>query len=195
MKLSIITPCTRPLNLPAIYGSILEIGSDKIEWIIVYDSNEIDKRIKQYESFVPIILTNKKGGFAYASDQRNKGLELVNGKWIYYLDDDNLIHPILYGDENKVLIFNQFSINRKRRIKDFKLKNIKHGFIDTAQIIVPSKYKYVKWSNERAKKINSSYAMEETDYLWALINEAGDHNIKFIDKIFAYRNYLRRYQV
>ena len=194
MKLSIITPCTRPLNLPAMYGSILKMGSDQIEWIIIYDSDQIDERIKQYESFVPIIITNKKGGFAYASNQRNKGLELAKGDWLYFLDDDNLIHPKLlrkikyFGNEDTILIFNQFATNWKRRIKKFDFSYIRPGFIDTAQLVIPSKYKHIKWSNER------KYA-EEYDYIQALRNEAGDHNFKFVDRIFAYRNYLRKYQV
>lgn len=194
MKLSIITPCTRPLNLPAMYGSILEMGSDQVEWIIVYDSDQIDKRIKIYESYVPIILTKEKGGFAYGSNQRNKGLELAEGNYIYYLDDDNLVHSKLYnkikiyGDNNTILIFNQFATNKKRRVKKFDFHYIKPGYIDTGQIIIPSKYKSIKWSNKRKY-------IEEYDYIQALRKEAGDDNIKFIDRIFTYRNYLRRYQV
>jgi len=193
-KLSIITPCTRPMNLPAMYRSILEMGSNEVEWIIVYDSDSIDSRIKLYEDFVPIKLVHQKGGYAYGSDQRNKGLELAEGKWIYYLDDDNLVHSKLlekietYGDENTILIFNQFSASRKRRIKKFDIKYIKPAYIDTAQIVVPSKYKHIKWENERL------YA-EEYDYLKNLIQEAGEENIKWVDRVFSYRNYLRRYKV
>lgn len=183
------------------YGSILEMGSDQIEWIIVYDSDQIDERIKIYESYVPIILTKEKGGFAYGSNQRNKGLELARGDWLYFLDDDNLIHHKLlekaetYKEDDKILIFNQFTINRERKIKkdDYTDNSIyfdKGGyhFIDTAQLVVPSKYKHVKWENIRKLP-------EEYDYIQALRKEVGDHKFKFIDRIFTYRNYLRRYQV
>ena len=193
-KLSIITPCSRPENLPAIYSSILAMNSSQVEWIIVYDSDSIDKRIKQYESFVPIILTNEKGGYAFGSNQRNKGLELAKGKWIYYLDDDNLIHKMLLkkiqssGDENTVLVFNQFAANHKRRIKKFSLDYLRPGYIDTAQFVIPFKYKDIQWSNERKY-------MEEYDYLKEIIKVAGVENIKFIDRLSTFRNYLRRYNI
>jgi glycosyltransferase involved in cell wall biosynthesis len=194
VKLSIITPCTRPENLPAIYRSILAMKSSEVEWIIVYDSDKIDERIKQYEDFVPIILIKQKGGHAYGSDQRNKGLELAKGKWIYYLDDDNLVHTRLlerirlYGDDKTILIFNQFAINRKRRFKKFDFDCIRPGGIDTAQIVVPDKYKHIRWPNKRRY-------MEEYDYIQDLREQAGDENFKFINRIFTYRNYLRRYEV
>lgn len=193
MKLTIITPCSRPLNLPAIYASILNMKQENVEWIIVYDSDEIDERIKMYESFVPIILTNKKRGNTNGSLQRNKALDIATGDFIYYLDDDNLVHEKLYekiksyGEKDKILIFNQFATNRKRRIKIYHPKYIRKGYIDTAQIIIPSKFKYVKWKDK-------DY-MEDHEYLLELIKEVGIKKIKFIDKLFSYRNYLRRYDV
>ena len=194
MKLSIITPCTRPLNLPAIYASILQMNEVNVEWIIVYDLDDIDERILTYEDKVPITLLKERGGFAYASNQRNAGLDVCSGDYIYFLDDDNLVHPMLfdrirsYGEEDKILIFNQFNIKWERRTKFFNVKNIKPFDIDTAQIIVPKKYKHVRWSNKRKYP-------EEYDYLVDLIKEVGEDNVKWVNKLFTYRNYLRRYSL
>lgn len=193
MKLSIITPCSRPLNLPSIYASILNMKEKNVEWIIVYDSDEIDERIKMYESFVPIILTNQKRGNTNGSLQRNKALEMASGDFIYYLDDDNYVHSKLYekiksyGEKDKILIFNQFATNHKRRIKIYNPKYINRGYIDTAQIIIPFKFKYIKWKD-------NDY-MEDHEYLLELIKEVGVQNIKFVDRLFTFRNYLRRYDV
>ena len=194
MKLSIITPCTRPLNLPNIYGSILAMNETNVEWIIVYDMDDIDERILQYQTSVPIKLLKEKGGYAFGSNQRNVGLDVCDGDWIYFLDDDNIVHPKLYnriksyGEEDKILLFNQFSVKMNRRIGEFKISYLRPGYIDTAQIIVPKKYKHVKWSNKRR------YA-EEYDYLIDLIAEAGEDNVRWVDRIFSYRNYLRRYEI
>jgi len=194
MKLSIITPCSRPLNLPAIYASILQMGSVDIEWLIVFDSDVIDYRIKQYEENIQIRLFNCKRGLGLGAKQRNYALDYVSGDWIYYLDDDNLVHPKLhnkirsYGEKDKILLFNQFSTRLERRIEGFNLKDLKRGYIDTAQIIVPKKYKYVKWQDRKG-------CVEEHDYLIDLIKEAGEENVKWVNRIFTYRNYLRRYQM
>ena len=194
MKLSIITPCSRPLNLPAIYASILEMNESDVEWIIIYDSDEIDKRILAYEKEVPIILLKERRGVGKGSMQRNAGLNICSGDYIYFLDDDNLVHPMLYnricvyGKENKILIFNQFSHENKKRINFFHVSNLSPGYIDTAQIVVPKKYKHIKWSNKRR-------VIEEHDYLVDLIKEAGEDNVKWVNRLFSYRNYLRRYSL
>lgn len=194
MKLSIITPCSRPLNLPTIYASILEMNESNVEWIIVYDLDEIDERILAYEKEIPIILLKERRGVGKGSMQRNAGLDICSGDYIYFLDDDNLVHPMLYdrirsyGEEDKILIFNQFDVKWGRRTRDFSIKKIKPFYIDTAQIIVPKKYKHIRWSNKRT-------IAEEYDYLVDLIKEAGEDNVKWVNRLFSYRNYLRRYSL
>ena len=194
MKLSIITPCSRPLNLPTIYASILEMNESNVEWIIIYDLDDIDERILAYEKEVPIILLKERRGLGKGSMQRNAGLDICSGDYIYFLDDDNLVHPMLYdrirsyGEEDKILIFNQFTTKHQRRMKNFNIKDIVPGYIDTAQIIVPKKYKHVRWLNKRM-------ILEEHDYLVDLIKEAGEDNVKWVNRLFSYRNYLRRYSL
>lgn len=195
MKLSIITPCSRPFNLPIIYSSILSMNTDDVEWLIVYDSDKIDERILQYEKNVKIRLFNRKRekDDSYASMLRNIGIENAKGEYLYFLDDDNLVHYRLYekicsyGDVNTLLIFNQFSESKKRRIKKFNLEYIKPGYIDTAQIVVPRKYKS-RWDN-------SVYYIDEYPYLKKLINEVDKKYIKWVDRIYTYRNYLRRFDI
>ena len=194
MKLSIITPCSRPLNLPTIYASILEMNEINVEWIIIYDSEHIDERILAYEKEVPITLLKQRRGDGKGAMQRNAGLDVCSGDYIYFLDDDNLVHPMLYdrirsyGEEDKILIFNQFDTKFKRRIPKFDVSLLKPGYIDTAQIIVPKKYKHIKWTNVKR------YA-EEYEYLVDLIKEAGEDNVKWVNRLFSYRNYLRRYSL
>lgn len=198
MKLSIITPCSRPLNLPIIYSSILELKSKNVEWIIIYDREEnYDERILNYESLIPIkLLVSKRqpSDINCGSRQRNVGIDNAIGDYLYFLDDDNLIHKFLYdkiklySNGNNVIIFNQFTRKMDRKLKpDFDVRNMKMGQIDTAQLIVPRKYKS-RWENKRKKN-------EEYDYVCNLINEIGCENFKFVDKLYTFYNYIRRFDV
>jgi glycosyltransferase involved in cell wall biosynthesis len=197
MILSIITPCSRPLNLPTIYWSILNMKTDNIEWIIVYDGDKIDERILQYQENIPIKLFNKTReiGDSYGAKLRNIGIENAVGDYLYYLDDDNLIHPKLYDrisrysndDNTKILVFNQFNSRFGRRLNKLNINCVNNGGLDTAQFVVPRKYK-TRWTTEQKR-------YEEIPYFKKLIEEAGQENIIWIDRLYTYRNYLRRYEI
>ena len=71
----------------------------------------------------------------FGNAQRNFALNNITNKntYIYYLDDDNIIHPNLYKllniiDDNKIYTFDQES-----RIKG---NNIQINHIDTAMILI-----------------------------------------------------------
>ncbi len=114
-KLTIITPSCRPNNLPRIYNNI---NFDYIdEWIIVYDESKIKENPYQFKNNEKVkeYLHTSEG--ISGNPQRNYGLSKINNPntFLYYLDDDNMIHPNLYRllniiDKNKMYTFNQ--INR-----------------------------------------------------------------------------------
>ncbi len=195
MKLSIITPCSRPYNLPAIYASILEMNSDDIEWLIIYDNIDIDDRILMYEKNVKIRLfkSERQEGDNYASRQRNIGIENAIGDYLYFLDDDNLAHRYLYskmniyGNGDNIILFNQFTIKWERKLKSFDIRNFKITQLDTAQFLVTRKYKS-RWRNDKQ-------LIEEYDYICDLINEVGYDKFVYVDRLYSYRNYLRRFNV
>lgn len=195
MKLSIITPCSRPYNLPAIYSSILEMNNSDIEWIIVYDNINIDERILMYEKDVKIRLfkSERQKGDNYASRQRNIGIENATGDYLYYLDDDNLAHKYLYnkmniyGNGDNIITFNQFTIKWERKLKDFNIKTLKPGELDTAQFLIPRKYES-RWRNDKQ-------LCEEYDYIMDLIKEVGYDKFVYVDRLYSFRNYLRRFNV
>jgi hypothetical protein len=134
-KITIITPSYRVTNLPKLKESI---NFDYVhEWIIVYDGTKIadnpklfrDPKIKEF------VFT---GEGISGNPQRNYGLTQVSNEntLLYYLDDDNIIHPDLYKllnvvDNNKLYTFNQ--MNR------LKGNNININGIDTAMVIIPYK--------------------------------------------------------
>lgn len=135
-KLTIITPSYRINNLLQIKKSICFEYIDA--WIIVYDGSKIQDN--------PHLFENQENGkikeYVYKGEgisgnpQRNYALTKIENPntLLYYLDDDNCIHPNLYEllniiDDNKIYTFNQHN-----RIKG---NNISIGRIDTAMFIVP----------------------------------------------------------
>ena len=143
-KITIITPSYRTNNLLQIKNSINFDYVD--EWIIVYDGNKIvdnpnlfknqENKIKEYVY---------KGEGISGNPQRNYALSKITNlnTLLYYLDDDNIIHPNIYKlfdiiDNTKIYTFNQ-----SNRLKG---NNIKIGAIDTAMVIIPYNLcKNVQW--------------------------------------------------
>jgi predicted O-methyltransferase YrrM len=142
-KLTIITPSYRVNNLLEIKKSI---NFEYVhEWIIVYDGSKItnpnlfenqeNNKIKEY-------VCNDEG--ISGNPQRNYALNKITNPdtLLYYLDDDNIIHPNIYKllniVDNKMYTFNQ--CNR------LKGNNIAVSRIDTAMVIIPYRLcKNEKW--------------------------------------------------
>jgi SAM-dependent methyltransferase len=144
-KLTIITPSYRLKNLLEIEKSI---NFDFVEeWIIVYDGSKIKENpnlFKHHESGKIKEYVHLSNGIS-GNPQRNFALQNVTNPntMLYYLDDDNVIHPKLYRllsiiDNDKMYTFNQFN-----RLSG---NNVNVGFIDTAMTIVPfNKCKNITW--------------------------------------------------
>ncbi len=132
-KITIITPSYRVTNLPKLKESI---NFDYIhEWIIVYDGSKIKENPKLFKhpkikEFVHL------GQGISGNPQRNYALTQVSNKdtLLYYLDDDNIIHPDLYRLLNVIDNRYLYTFNQKDRLKG---NNINIGSIDTAMVIVP----------------------------------------------------------
>ena len=133
-KLTIITPSYRVKNLLEIEKSI---NFEYIEeWIIVYDGSKITDNPKIFENNNKIKEYVFKGEGISGNPQRNYALTKITNPdtLIYYLDDDNILHPDIYKllniiDNDKMYTFNQYNI--------LNGNNINVGCIDTAMVIIP----------------------------------------------------------
>ena len=149
-KITLITPSYRVNNLLNIKNNI---NFDYVEeWIIVYDGSKINDNPKLFENQEN---NNKIKEYVYkgqgisGNPQRNYALSNITNPdtLIYYLDDDNMIHPDIYRllniiDNNKIYTFNQHN-----RIKG---NNISIDGIDTAMVIIPFKLcKNEKWKIDK----------------------------------------------
>ena len=91
--LTIITPCCRPANLPALRESI---DLDAIErWIIVHDTTMtrgVYSPLFDHPKITELGHISSPGTCS-GNSQRNVALRLVRYGLVYFLDDDNVIHP------------------------------------------------------------------------------------------------------
>ena len=150
-KITIITPSIRPENLLKIKESINLDYVD--EWIIVYDGKKIKENPNLFSS-------EKIKEYVFSGDgisgnpQRNFALDFVQNQdtYIYFLDDDNLVHPDLYTildtlEDNKIYTFNQDRPETEFPFtNNLKGNKIELRKIDSAMFLIDYKLcKNVRW--------------------------------------------------
>lgn len=126
--ITIITPCKHQENLKFLKESI---NFDMVcEWIIVYDAESKnflfdDPKISEYTHYNPLSV--------YGNAQRNYGLSKIKNEnnFIYFLDDDNLMHPDLF--KLHLVPDKNYSFNQENGHSG---KYIKLNEIDTAMVLL-----------------------------------------------------------
>jgi hypothetical protein len=179
--LTIITPCFRQQNLPKLYDSI---KFDQVtQWIIVYDTSNNRSYTKLYTDHPKILEVTCDGGIS-GNPQRNYGLNLVQDGFIYFLDDDTIVHPTFWSIVN---LFNPAYFYTFDQLRD-KQGTILHGndirvfYIDTAMYVVHKQHiKDTKWRNHRYNA-DGHFICDIYD------TNMGFH--KYIKLTAAYYNYL-----
>jgi hypothetical protein len=146
VKLTIITPSCRPDNLKYLMDSIDFNYID--EWIIIYDADKVVNLKKQFNNPKINECFYRFGGPCVAGHPlRNYGLSQIKNQdtFVYFLDDDNIIHSDLYkllnvAKKNFFYTFNQ--------INGYIGNNINIGRIDTAMFLIHyNLIKDIKWKD------------------------------------------------
>jgi hypothetical protein len=113
---AIVTACSRPDNLEAILSSIIAANPPKdLIWIVYWDlavNPEVNSKKLVGHRDIQIFYTSYVAGSGWGHAARNKWLDLNVQGWIYFLDDDNLLHPdffkvVLENIQRKVLLIGQ----------------------------------------------------------------------------------------
>jgi len=191
--ITLITPCIRPKNLPLILKSI--DFKHVCEWIIVYDTS----KLPFFEKKLPFMQQKQQfddpkiSEYFHTSEgisgnpQRNFALSVIKNKesYIYFLDDDNLIHPSLFNLNllpNKIYTFNQITSVHGTKTLRFKGNTITVGHIDSAMALLY--YPLVKEILWKLDKYDADgYYLQEC-YL------KNKQNWIYIDKNLCYYNEL-----
>jgi hypothetical protein len=153
MSISFITPCCRLENLQKIHATI---NFDRItKWYIIYDTTKDRKYTKQFEGN-PKISEYECSDYGISGNaQRNYGMKKCFENptdFVYFLDDDNTIHPAFWeilNNLNKDILYSFDQLrNKNGNDNDFHLFHNPNGkilkgnvlrlqHIDTAQVIFP----------------------------------------------------------
>jgi len=116
------------------------------------------------------------------SCQRNLGIDMVKDGHIYFLDDDNIVHPEFWNLKFDPDYFYTFNQNRTKEGKILTGDRLRYCEIDTAMFVVPKKmFDGIRWITT---------AKGSDGYLIAEINARYPNNHKYINRIAAYYNYL-----
>jgi predicted O-methyltransferase YrrM len=180
-KVTIITPSYRYENLINLKNSI---NFDYInEWIIVYDGNKIEENPKLFENENNSKIKEYlfKGDGISGNPQRNFALDkiTIEDTFIYYLDDDNIIHPNFYNIIDKIHKNKFYTFNQENGIQG---NNIKVNCIDTGMALIDYKLcKGFKWE--------LNYYNADGMYLEECYNKNKDNHI-FINNKLCYYNYI-----
>lgn len=135
-KLTVITPSCRPYNLGRVKESLHFDYID--EWIIVYDGSKVPKDTAFFKDHPKIKEHWVLGDGIEGNLQRNYALSQITNPdaLLFYLDDDNQMHPDLYSLLKVVDPSNVYSFGQLNRLKG---GIVKLGSIDTAMVLIPYK--------------------------------------------------------
>jgi hypothetical protein len=178
IPITIITPCIRVINLQFLKESI---QFDRVcEWIIIYDY-PIEKKLFDDPKISEYFHTNPKS--IVGNDQRNYALKRVKNEnsYIYFLDDDNLMHPGIFEINllpNKIYTFDQEN--------GLYGKRIKVNYIDTGMFLVY--YNNIQWKidiyNADGFYIQDCYKLNKN---WIYINKPICYYNKLVPlKLYSY---------
>jgi hypothetical protein len=152
------------------------------EWIIVYDENKIHANPKLFIGNPKINEYLHKSEGISGNPQRNYALTQIKNKntILYYLDDDNTIHPQLYKLLNIVENDKIYTFNQTSRLKGNTPKLNK---IDTAMVLIDNNLcNGLRWDKHE-------YGADGY-YIQTVYNNNKDKHI-FVDNDLCYYNTLR----
>jgi glycosyltransferase involved in cell wall biosynthesis len=163
-QLNIITPFSRTTqNANCIYESLKAIARQiPTRWFIIYQHNTEDRLTAWREAVVDspglsvLLVKGKTASSYYGNSYRNQAILMLPSEeshWVYFLDDDNILHPDFHqlfdalDEEDEVVFFSQTWKSGKLR---FAPINLEVGGVDTAMFLTRAPIiKHYQWTEDQ----------------------------------------------
>jgi glycosyltransferase involved in cell wall biosynthesis len=199
-KFNIVTRCTRPHFLKTVKESIFKTIKFDIKWWVVFDTRvikDIDAEfLSELQSIggTPLFFEGVEGDFAHTL--LSKTIDLIEDGFIYFLDDDNILHEDFWDEMSKAIKENPdkrgFIFHQKIGGKDFtgldiregKPENTKVRHIDMAQFVLSRDL------IGEVRFVPNDYIAD--GYLIEKIYRQSPDDFFFIDKVLCYYNELKK---
>ena len=180
MYINFITPCSRPENLIKISKSI-NLPKENYRWIVVCDSENLPK-----QEFIPnnceIYLHKNKDSIS-GNSQRNFAIDKIKKGYLYFNDDDTLIHPELWENvKNLDDDFIHFQQSHKNGTIRLLTNEVAVNHIDSHNFMV---------SMNIVGDIRFRLNLYNADGYFASDCFKNSKNYKTIDKVLSIYNLLR----
>lgn len=136
-EFSIVTPCIRPMLLDKVAQSIsFELIT---RWIIVYDIG-VAHRNMSHSKVIEMDRPSTKSAVA-AGFSRNVALAKISSGLVYFLDDDNIVHPDLWRllplfEAGYIYTFDRFTPSGRPHPGRHSGRVCAEKWIDSAQFVV-----------------------------------------------------------
>ena len=206
MKIHIITRCTRPENLVQVRNSIFDNIPNSIEviWNVVFDCAKIDSLPSELLHEIKCRNTRfhftKCGSWKCQYHFPNQLMTmLIRDGFVYFVDDDNILHPNfytkvfkLYADnpDSRGFIFSQWVGGKDFSGLDVRVgseENVKVGSIDLAQYMFSWKLPF-----EYQTLFGDGYC-GDGDFIVGLFDNGAGKEFAFTDEILSFYNYITEY--
>jgi hypothetical protein len=190
-KLTLITPWGRKTldYLPIVAGSINWGCTSR--WIIAYDLHSVPLAIPQFKNNTKVLeIFYNAPTSASGNLQRQEALNRVTDGMVYFLDDDNAMHPMFWewyaanASLGHVYTFDQLRGPEPQLLRG---RNPVLNCIDTAQLLI-----------DTALVGNVSWAAAAGSYdadgkfIQALIAQNRDKHV-YVPQVLAYHNFAQHY--
>jgi glycosyltransferase involved in cell wall biosynthesis len=194
MELHIITRCTRLQHLLTIKDSVFQHPETNITWHILFDTSvlkdvEFDLLQKlQNNKTVFHFIEGREGDLLYP--QSMQVVKTIKEGYVYYLDDDNILHPDFIptmskiAKESKIYVVDQFVDKKDFTGLEYRIaspENTRYQGIDMAQMLIHfsifNRYEFI-----------GDYAAD--GYFAEKIYKENPSWFEYINQTLSYYNYL-----